>query len=384
MRPPKLLVAAALPALVALAGCSETSHRAAAADQVVTVSVTSCGSGWTAHSAGLQSFAWHNTDTQAGEVQLVNPDTGAVFVDIEPLGPGTTDRMSVTLGPGRYAVRCLMEDDDAVTGPVVTLHGGPVPNAAPGVIAFTQAQLDGASKKYQAYVRDRLPRLAGLVARLRRHLADRARARRDWLAAHLEYERLGAAYDAFGDLDQAINGLPVGLPRGIHDPRWTGFHRIEYGLWHGESTAVIRPLVDTLATDVTRLERRFRQVQIDPLTLTTRAHEIVENALQFSLTGEDDYGSNSGLATVRANLDGTTAVLRLLAPVLRRQHTNVQPIDAGIAHAESLLDAQDHDGTWTPLPRLSRTDREQLDAAISELAELLSPIATRLEPRRTS
>ena len=32
------------------------------------------------------------------------------------------------------------------------------------------------------------------------------------VTAHLDYQRLGAAYDAFGDLGDAIDGLPAGIP----------------------------------------------------------------------------------------------------------------------------------------------------------------------------
>ncbi len=42
---------------------------------------------------------------------------------------------------------------------------------------------------------------------------DLAPARPDWLAAHLDYERLGAAYNSFGDFDDEINGMANGLPR---------------------------------------------------------------------------------------------------------------------------------------------------------------------------
>ena len=33
-----------------------------------------------------------------------------------------------------------------------------------------------------------------------------AAAKRDWLTAHLQYETLGAAYDAFGNFDDEIDG----------------------------------------------------------------------------------------------------------------------------------------------------------------------------------
>ncbi|GAA3156073.1 hypothetical protein GCM10017687_87630 [Streptomyces echinatus] len=49
-----------------------------------------------------------------------------------------------------------------------------------------------------------------------------------------------------------------------------------------------------------------------------RAHEILENTVQFELTGRTDYGSGSNLATARANLDGTRAVLSPAASAAHR------------------------------------------------------------------
>jgi iron uptake system EfeUOB component EfeO/EfeM len=68
---------------------------------------------------------------------------------------------------------------------------------------------------------------------------DLAAARRDWLTAHLQYETLGAAYDSFGDFDEEIDGRADAV--GVNSPKWTGFYRLEYGLWHGQSAQELRP-----------------------------------------------------------------------------------------------------------------------------------------------
>ncbi len=111
------------------------------------------------------------------------------------------------------------------------------------------------TKQYQAYVTGALPGLiaqtTALAARRRRG-GDLAKARADWLTAHLSYERLGAAYGAFGDADGAINGTADGLPDGVTDDGFTGFHRLEYGLWNGQAAATLVPIAQQLITDVSR------------------------------------------------------------------------------------------------------------------------------------
>ncbi len=89
-------------------------------------------------------------------------------------------------------------------------------------------------------------------------------ARAAWLPAHLAYERLGAAYGTFGDFADKIDGRPAGLPKGVHDADFTGFHRVEYGLWHGESAASLRAPADRLASDVRALRDDFPRQQTDP------------------------------------------------------------------------------------------------------------------------
>ena len=113
-------------------------------------------------------------------------------------------------------------------------------------------------------------------------------ARTVWLTAHLTYERFGAAYDAFGDFDQKIGGRAGGLAGGVDSARWTGFYRLEYGLWHGQGARQLTPVANTLAADARGLRAAWPTKQIDLIDMGLRSHEILETALQFQLTGHDD------------------------------------------------------------------------------------------------
>jgi iron uptake system component EfeO len=380
------LVVAVLVALTAT-GCSAAPAPtpSAAPGATVTVSVTQCGQGWTAPKAGMQHFVLKNTDTRAGEVLLTDARTAAVYAEVEPLGPGTTDTMDVDLGSGTYAFRCAMEDEDTVVGRPVTIPGHVAGQTRP-VAPVTQADLIGVTQGYENYVRGAIPTLVTLTGRLQKDVAhgDLAAARTDWLPAHLEYERLGAAYDAFGDLDGDINGLPDGLPRGVHDPGWAGFHRVEYGLWHGQSAASLKAPADALAGSVRALGTEFATAQIDPLDVSIRAHEITENALQFELTGQTDFGSHSNLATVQANLEGTATVLDIIHGLLAPRDADLPRIEAELATARQDLDGVRDHGRWPALSGLARPERERIDADLSQLSEDLATVAAILEPRRDS
>jgi iron uptake system component EfeO len=50
----------------------------------------------------------------------------------------------------------------------------------------------------------------------------------------------------------------------------------------------------------------------------------------------------------------------------------------------ALRTAQRPDGSWTPVSRLDREQREKIDGAVSGLTERLAPVAAITEPRRVS
>ncbi|MFG2138335.1 EfeM/EfeO family lipoprotein [Streptomyces sp. NPDC048650] len=348
----------------------------------VDVSPGGCGRGWVHPRPGAQVFDLHNTSATAAEVYLKAAGSGAVYGEAEGIGPGTTRQLRVRLGRGAYAFMCLPDDAEAVTGPTVRIHGGG--RGGPAAAPVTEHDLIPPTLGYQKWVARGLNGLVDRAARLRDAIGrgDLPAARRDWLSAHLAYERLGAAYGAFGDADQKINGTGAGLPDGDQDPAFTGFHRIEYGLWHGRSADTLRGPAAALADDVQRLRDDWAQARMDPAELGLRAHEILENTLQFELTGRTDYGSGTSLATARANLDGTRAVLVRLRPLLVTRYPDVPALEDELSRAQRMLDGFRQGGRWTPQARLDRTQRERTDALLGDLVERLASVATLCDVRR--
>jgi iron uptake system component EfeO len=321
----------------------------------------------------------HNGDSSAVDVAIVAD--GAVFAELEDVGPGTTRPLHVSLTAGTYTVTCRPEDAASVSGPQVRVTGAG--RGARGVRPITRNDLYPALVAYRAYVTRGLRALEKRTDELRDAVrsGDLDAARAAWPPAHLAYERLGAAYGTFGDFADKINGRPAGLPKGVHDADFTGFHRVEYGLWHGEPATSLRGPADRLAADVKALRDDFPRRQIDPGDLGLRAHEILENTLQFELTGKADQGSGTTLATAAANLAGTRAVLAPLRPLLRSR-VDLTEIDAWLDRTDRLLRAQHRHGEWTPLSRLSTMARERINGATGELLELLASVATTAEIRR--
>jgi iron uptake system component EfeO len=295
--------------------------------------------------------------------------------------------LHVRLAAGDYALQCLFEEHAPVTGPARTVTGD-----APGVRGvrpLPQDKLVRATLRYTAWVRRQLPALERQTRALSAAVAagDVAAAKRWWLTAHAGYERLGAAYDAFGDLDGVINGLPAGLPRGVRDPGFTGFHRVELALWHPASTSAAerRRQAAALAEAVGDLRKELASAQLAPLTFSIRAHEIAENLLRPVLTGQADLGSHSDLATVAAGLEGTRVVLDLVRRQLRGRYPHLRRLLGEVERAHRVVSRL----ARGPLGHRAVDDwplarRQHVDALVAGLAERLAPVASVLEPRRVT
>lgn len=352
---------------------------------LVSVSNGGCGASWHVAGPGPYTFQIYNAAAEEGDVDLINPASGAVYAEVEMLGPGTTSAMRLDIGSGRYAFRCSFEDYDPFNGPTETVAGHTAGTA--GIVPVTQDDLLTPAKQYTAYVSGGLAVLAADTATL---LADvrgqnLAKAKAGWLTAHLQYERLGAAYDAFGDFDAEIDGRPDGLAGGVASAQWTGFYRLEYGLWHGQGWPELTSVARTLDADVLALRKAWPNgpdMQIQLLDLGLRAHEIIENALQFQLSDHDDYGSGSTLATTAANITGDEELLTLLHPLLVTRYAQLPAVYTWLDRLQWLLEKYGYqNGRWLSVASLPATAREQLDSACDQALEELAPIATITEPR---
>jgi iron uptake system EfeUOB component EfeO/EfeM len=377
------VVAAGVGAGVALATTSATPAVGGGAVPV-SVTVSACGSGTGWHlAAGALTVDVSSHAPGYTSVYLTSA-AGDVLAELPALGQGRTQPLTTTLTGGRYWLRCVLTDSTVlVSAPLYisgTTRGTPT-----GYQPLPDLDLAGPVRAYTAYVEGKLP---GLLTACQRLDADVARgdlitARSEWLTAHLDYERLGAAYNAFGDFDDEIDGMAGGLPEGTATPGWTGFFAIEHALWSGEPASRVRPLTENLVSTVNGLIADFPSEEIDPGDLPLRTHEILENALEFQLSGIADYGSGTTLATTYANTQGTSEILSLLTPLLRGLAPAVlSGAESGLATLQAdLLAERGADGHWTPVADLSTPARERIDGDAGSLLETLSQVPGILTPR---
>ena len=181
------------------------------------------------------------------------------MAEIETLGPATTADMTATLSPGSYTFTCRMSGQAVTTSATVQVSGRTSQAAPAAVKPVSVQELTGPNREYEAYAAGDLRTLAGAVATISPDLrsGNLSAARTDWLAAQLDWEKVGASYDSFGDDGLAVDGLPGGLVNGVNDKAFTGLHRLEYGLWHGQSAASLVTVASALATETWPACRRI-------------------------------------------------------------------------------------------------------------------------------
>ncbi|WP_037605936.1 EfeM/EfeO family lipoprotein [Streptacidiphilus rugosus] len=371
-------------ALAVALGSDDAPATAAPAPLTVSVDRHSCGAPPARLPAGPVAFDVTDAAPTFVTVYLTDPTGARAFAEIRWLGPRHTLPLTGSPAAGRYALRCVFSDGPVVTSAPFAVTGQ-ASGAESGYRPMTSTDLEQPVTGYRAWVSAALP---GLLAAARTLDADVARgdlpaARSDWLPAHLAYERLGAAYNSFGDFDGSIDGRPDGLPDGVDDSGWTGFLAIEHALWHGAPAGRVRPLTQKLVADVTGLIADFPSEDIDSEDLPLRTHEILENALQFQLTGHDDQGAGTTLATLDANVQGTQEVLSLLTPLLRERDPGlVDGLEGQLtALRAELAAARAGQASWPAAAGLDRSTRERLDGALGALLEQLARIPNLLAAR---
>ncbi len=378
----------AVPAVAAVGTITVMGQASAAATTQIAITEKPAVLGWTSSGRRAQSFQITNNGANTAEVYLINPSTNAVFGEDPDVTPGASETMNVSIGDGSYAFRCSFIDGTVLNSATYSVAGGS--GGQSGVAPVTEQDMEAPVADYRAYVQTSLPGLLTAAQSLDADLraGDLAKAETDWLPAHLAYERLGAAYGTFEDFDTEINGSASGQPQGTATTSWTGFFRIEYGLWHGQSAAELAPLGDQLVTDIKGLIKAFPGQTTDPNDLPLRTHEILENALQFQLTGIQDYGSGTTLDTLYANTQGTQQVLLPAIDMIQERNAGLlTQINSGIATVQANLRCWSLDlrnRLCPPLGDLTTAQRDRVDADLSQLLETLSLVPDLLEERTTA
>lgn len=257
----------------------------------------------------------------------------------------------------------------------------PIPG---NVDPVTPADLRQPIATYRQHVRRQLTVMRGDLRALRRAVAasDRAAARAAWLRAQYRYETIGAAYGAFGALDQAVNGRAGGLQGGVRSTRFSGLHRVEMTLWGGRPVRAAAGQVARLDAAVARLRRHVGTAEIDPLDYVLRSHEVLEDTLALQLSDQASPWSGAALNALDGNIAGTRLLLRTIDGLAgQRDPVVVQQCWRAIGRLQRALDGVRRGGRLPRWDALGQRDRERISGLTAAAAEALAFVPELVDPR---
>jgi iron uptake system component EfeO len=205
---------------------------------------------------------------------------------------------------------------------------------------------------------------------------DLAKAKELYGPSRVSYERIEPLAELFSDLDGAIDSRADDHEQAEKDPGFTGFHRLEYGLFIGNSTEGLAPIADKLVADVTELQSRIKDLTTPPDKVVGGAAALIEEVAASKISGEEDRYARTDLYDFQANVDGAQKIVELLKPLLEKESPDLlKKIEANFAEVNGILAKyKTADGGFESYEKLTEEDRNALKAPVTTLAEDLSQL----------
>ena len=302
-----------------------------AADRLVTVDAATCQPNAITVPGGRRSFEIVNASDRPIEWEILN---GVMVVaERENIAPGFRANLQVALAPGEYAMTCGL-----LSNPRGTLTVTASDEAAAAASEVTLRKFLGPLSEYRVYLVMQGNAAVTSAETLRDAIAkgDLDAARAAWRQARLPYRRIEPLAYRISDLKNAIDPNAAYLQGRENDPGFTGYHRIEYGLFAQNSTDGLQPVADKLVADLRDLAARLKAMPLDPALLTALPGDMAGQLAQAQVPqGESAYAGNE-LQDFQASLEG----IAKLADLLRQVAASVDPaLDRDLAR--DLQTAQD-------------------------------------------
>lgn len=268
--PPRALrwaVAGSVIVMIAAGGLFYYASQLAAAKRkahgteiTVTIHPHSCEPDALTVPAGFNSFRIINASERAVEWEIL--DGVLVVEERENIAPGLSQVINATLAPGDYAITCGL-----LSNPRGTLHVTPTAaseasaNARPTMVAFV-----GPLSEFRVYLSQQGSALTRAVDALSQAISagDLEQAQALYTPAREAYQRLAPAAQRLAELDNAINARADYFEKREQDPGFTGFHRLEYGLFDQRSTQGLAPIVQQLQANSLLLKQQLLAQSLPP------------------------------------------------------------------------------------------------------------------------
>lgn len=357
---------------------SIASQRAPGADALtVTLRDGSCEPNALTVPAGASTFRIVNRTERAVEWEIL--DGVMVVEERENIAPGLAQTLTARLKPGDYAITCGLLSNPRGRLTVTPAASGAAPEA-PALVAFI-----GPLAEYQVYLslqaRDLVRETSALDEAIR--AGDLAKARSLYTQARAPYLHMAPVATRLSDLANAIDPVAAYLEKREADPGFTGFHRIEHGLFASGSLDGLAPVSARLKADAEALRARLRGLKLSPGDLGGGAARTLRALADTTTAGGVDLYARTDLADFEASLAGVAKIVSLLRPVA----TDAAPdafasVEKSLAALRSDLAAQRGAAGYPPFDTVPTETRQRLANGARALGEAIERLDTALGAER--
>lgn len=200
--------------------------------------------------------------------------------------------------------------------------------------------------------------------------------------ARMYFERSEPIAESFGDLDPRIDARLADLEdEGKGEEDWSGYHKIEYGLWVENTTAGYEAVADQLLKDAKELRARVETVEVTPDLMITGSVDLLNEVSTSKITGEEEIYSHTDLYDFKANIEGAEKIFTILKEkIAAKDPALTEELTEKFASINNLLAAyEDGNGKFVSYEALTATDTKALSEAVNQLGEPLSQMGIIME-----
>lgn len=321
--------------------------------------------------AGRTTFKIVNNSDRALEWEIL--DGVMVVEERENIAPGFSSTMTVKLKPGEYDITCGLLSNPRGKLRVTPSADSDAEDKRPPATAFI-----GALAEYRVYLITQTSGLQKDTQALADAIAagDRDKARALYAPAHQRYQRIEAMADMYSDLDQRINPVAAYLEKREADQGFTGFHRIEQGLFGDDSGDVkaLKPVAEQLLADLGQLRERLRSLDIPADRLASASAKLLRRTADNLPAGASVAYSHSEASDLQGTLEGTRKLVGLLSPLLAKASPDLnKAVEAGFERFSAALDPY-REGEGFRSGTLDEAQRKTIAEAIAAQADTLDQV----------
>ncbi|MFF7709430.1 iron uptake system protein EfeO [Pseudomonas sp. NPDC007930] len=210
---------------------------------------------------------------------------------------------------------------------------------------------------------------------------DLATAKKLYPTTRVHYEAIEPIAELFSDLDASIDSREDDHEKGVKADDFTGFHRIEYGLWaDSKNIKAYGTFADGLQADVERLQKQIAELTFPPEKVVGGAAALMEEVAATKVSGEEDRYSHTDLYDFQGNVDGAKKIVDLFKPQIEKKDKAFQAkVDKNFKTVDDILAKyKTKDGGFETYDKVSEADRKRLTGPVNTLAEDLSTLRGKL------